>query len=109
MFKRKDTKDNASKKLLLGAKIYADRNKQYGDSFIVVGEVMKALFPNGVHLKTSNDQLRYHLLSWGLGKLVRYCQNFESGGHQDSIDDALVYMAMLAFEDEVIAEEKDKI
>jgi len=104
-FFRKDTKDNASESLSGASKIYKDRNKQYGDSFIVVGNVMEALFPGGIKLSGEKDFRRFHLLEWTIGKIVRYVQNWENNGHQDSIDDAIVYAAMLAFETKIIDQE----
>jgi hypothetical protein len=106
MFFRKDTKGSAADTLLKTAKIYKEKNTQYGDAFVVVGNVMSALLPGGVVLKTPQDHVRFHMLGWLVGKLVRYCQNWERGGHQDSMEDLVVYGAMLAFEDELEKKKK---
>jgi hypothetical protein len=97
---------NAADLMRDGATIYDDRNKIYGDAFVVVGKVMRELFPNGVELKTEEDFRRFHLLEWTIGKLSRYAANFSEGGHLDSITDASVYCAMLAAEDKIIDDEK---
>ena len=102
MFKRTDTDLNASIFMQAGAKVYDERNKEYGDAFIIVGKVMNSIFPNGVNLESEEDFRRFHLFEWMIGKIVRYAQNFEKGGHEDSIKDAMVYASMLAFEDSVI-------
>lgn len=85
-----------------GAKVYRERNKVYGDAFLTVGNVMAAMFPDGVELKTPDDFARFHLLEWQVGKTVRYATNFNKGGHADSILDASVYSAILAAVDERI-------
>lgn len=107
MYQRK-IKENASRRLRAAAKTYDERNKIYGDNFVIVGNVLSALFPNGLTLKTADDFRRYHLFDWTIGKLSRYAQNFTKGGHADSSHDAMVYIAMLDFEDQLITE-KDKI
>ncbi len=104
MFKRTDTEKSAADILRKAAETYEERNEQYGDAFVVVGKVMEALMPEGVELKTEEDFRRFHLLEWSVGKLVRYAQNFDKGGHADSVLDASVYLAMLGFEEEVINE-----
>ena len=76
------------------ANTFEERNKLYGDNYIVVGKVMAALFPDGVKINSSDDQVRYHLFSWMVGKLTRYAANWENG-HPDSIHDLAVYTAML--------------
>jgi hypothetical protein len=70
------------------------RNAVYGNSYIIHGDIAQALFPNGVVLKTPKDHARFANLTLIIGKLNRYCQNFSSGGHQDSIHDLGVYSFM---------------
>ena len=72
-----------------------DRHKQYGDTFTIKGEMMAALFPNGVRLNTPNDFKRYNALNMITSKLIRYCNNFHVGGHVDSLDDIAVYSMIL--------------
>ena len=46
---------NAADILKEASKTFLERNKVYGDNYKSVGRVMKALFPNGVNLKTEED------------------------------------------------------
>lgn len=59
------------------------------------GKVLNALFPNGIVLKTEDDHTRWHLFNMCLAKLCRYAENFERGGHQDSVHDQGVYSFLL--------------
>jgi hypothetical protein len=82
--------------VMVGAlETFKERNKVYKSCFNNHGEVMKALFPNGVTLKTVSDHVRFFFLTMIVGKLCRYAQNFTSGGHEDSIHDLFIYSAML--------------
>jgi hypothetical protein len=78
-----------------GAKTYEERNKVYGDNYKNVGNVMKAMFPDGIKLETAEDFTRWHLLELKIVKLTRYANNFLTGGHLDSIHDDGVYSFML--------------
>jgi hypothetical protein len=71
----------ASELLDLCKETYAVRSAEYGDSYIVIGNALSAIFPEGVELKTEEDFRRFHLFAWTVGKLVRYSQNWSSGGH----------------------------
>lgn len=72
---------------------FAERNTTYGENYLALGKVMVALFPNGITLQTEEDHIRFHWLSWFIGKTTR----FTSSGmvHPDSVMDASVYGAML--------------
>lgn len=85
------------------ATTYEERNKVYGDNYMRVGNVMAAIFPDGVMLKTPDDHNRFHIFMLGIVKLTRYAVNWDGGGHQDSIHDNTVYSAMLEEIDEAIA------
>lgn len=61
---------------------------------------MASLFPKGVILKTAGQQARFSIVSFIVSKLVRYCNNFEAGGHEDSLNDIAVYSQILADMDE---------
>lgn len=71
-------------------KTYEERGKQYGDSYIRHGLVMRALFPNDVILKTEEDWQRFGVLNMIVSKLVRYTMNWKAP-HVDSIHDMGVY------------------
>jgi hypothetical protein len=75
------------------AATFRERNKVYGDNFIRVGDMMAALFPNGVELQTPDDFVRFHLLELSVVKLTRFAVSGLT--HIDSIHDSAVYDAML--------------
>lgn len=78
------------------ARTYEERNKVYKDNFRTVGRLMKSLFPNGSPQLTNEDDFnRWHIFELIIVKLTRYAQNYSTGGHKDSLDDILVYVAML--------------
>ena len=77
--------------------VFLERNAIYGNNFYMVGDVLHALFPEGVPpLRTAEEHARFDLLSMIVGKLTRYVKSFGSGGHEDSLDDLSVYCAILA-------------
>lgn len=77
------------------ADLFEERNKVYGDNYKNVGVAMTGFFPDGVTLKTVDDFNRFHIFMLGVVKMTRYCNNWEKGGHADSIRDNTVYSAML--------------
>lgn len=81
------------------AAIYEERNALYGDNYRRFGQVWVALFPDGISTTSSHDPVgdcnRLGILVQVVSKLTRYCQNFNAGGHIDSLDDLIVYAAML--------------
>lgn len=74
------------------ARTYEERNKVYGDNFMLVPGVITALFPEGVpsELITTN---RWHLFRQVLSKLTRFAASNLT--HRDSIHDMAVYAAMI--------------
>lgn len=81
--------------LRLAAETYEERNKVYGDNYLLVGDVMKGLFSDGLKFATPRDWNRAHIFMLMVVKLTRYAQNWSTGGHQDSLRDLAVYAAML--------------
>jgi hypothetical protein len=75
------------------AKTFAERNAVYKDNAVNVGNVMQALFPNGVQLKTEADHHLYHLFELIIVKLTRFANSNLT--HVDSIHDSMVYAAMV--------------
>jgi len=73
--------------------LFEGRNEVYGDSFVHFGPVMKALFPNGIEVRTVDDWNRVGVLVQMISKLTRYSA---SPGHVDSLRDLSVYAAILA-------------
>jgi hypothetical protein len=88
-------RENAGNILANAAKIYKSRNEEYGDAYKKFGNLVIALFPDGVVLKTKEDFDRWGVLTILLSKIQRYCANFNKGGHPDSLDDSMSYSAML--------------
>ena len=73
-----------------------ERGKVYGHGgFIEHGEVLRALFPDGLELRTPEEFSRFLLLNNCLTKFCRYAKQFKAGGHADSIHDLGVYAFLL--------------
>ena len=81
---------------------FIERNRAYNDGWVVHGEIMASLFPDGITLNSPEDFSRFLLLEMCLSKLNRYAQNFESGGHKDSIHDLGIYSFILETYDEIL-------
>lgn len=80
------------------AETFKQRNELYGSAYKRHGEVMKALFPNGLAVLTVEEWNRLGVINMLVSKLVRYTNNMECngpGGHQDSAHDMIAYAAML--------------
>jgi hypothetical protein len=77
------------------ADLYRQRNAIYKDTYKRHGHVMDALFPDGLDIEGVKDFNRLALLDMMIGKLTRYTNNFDKGGHEDSLDDLSVYTQML--------------
>lgn len=88
------------------AVLYEERNRLYGDNYKRFGPVMKLLFPNGVPLATEDDHNRFGIFVQIVAKVTRYAENFERGGHDDSLDDLAVYSMMLKELDRELAEKE---
>lgn len=87
------------------ADLFDTRSIQYPrNNWEIVGNIMNILVPEGIELKTENDHERYHIFTWLIGKICRYSQNYNNGGHEDSLKDAIVYAAILKSIDEKINE-----
>jgi hypothetical protein len=95
---------NAGDLLQDAADLFKERAKTYGASYYTHGPTVAALFPNGVNLVTAEDFNRFAILNLMITKLVRYCNNFHTGGHQDSVADLAVYTKMLEEVDARIAD-----
>lgn len=93
-------------KLREAAGVFETRNAVYQDAYKIVGKVLDDLFPNGMKLLTTDDHTRYHLLALIIVKLTRYSANWQTG-HKESMDDLIVYGAMLAAIDDEMNEEPE--
>ena len=96
-------KKNAADILGEMAETFRERNKVYGDNYKRVGDVMVALFPEGVELKTQEDFNTWHLFELMIVKLTRFANSNLT--HVDSIHDCAVYAAMVQ---SLIEKEKKK-
>lgn len=74
---------------------YDERHLVYGDNYLTIGNVFNNLFPEGLSVCGQAGWNRLHALMLMVVKLTRYAQNFDAGGHQDSLLDLIVYTAML--------------
>ena len=75
------------------AELFRQRNIKYGDNWDKVGKMFVVLFPDGLTLKTYDDFVKFHFLTWVIGKFSRWV-NVNLDGSDDSLRDAAVYMAM---------------
>lgn len=80
------------------AATYQARRSVYGPSEAKFGAVMAALFPDGLHLDTEAEFVRFGIFTQMLSKLCRYTHDF-STPHVDSVHDLGVYSFMLEAED----------
>lgn len=81
--------------LTQAAAIRAERAEAYGGAAVASAAATGTLFPKGVFLLTDDDHRRFFLLRMVMAKLARYAVNFNTRGHEDSLKDAIVYLAML--------------
>lgn len=77
------------------AQTYEERNKLYGDNYKNFGPAMASIFPRGLTVSTADDWNRLGVFVQIAAKITRYAEQFEKGGHADSLHDAAVYTAML--------------
>lgn len=84
-----------SEMLRQSAETFEGRDAIYGSVYKSHGSIMTALLPNPVNLQSVEDHNRFGILNMIVSKLSRYCQNFENGGHDDSLLDLSAYAAML--------------
>jgi hypothetical protein len=82
-------------RLRASADIFEQRAAVYKDNYRAVGRVMEALFPDGHTQLEQGDHNRWHLFELVIVKLTRYVNNYDDGGHEDSLDDMIVYLSML--------------
>lgn len=90
-----DMAERVGRILERNAELFAERNGVYKDNYVIVGEVMRALFPDGVQISLSEDFERWHLFELFIVKLTRYAVQYKEGGHDDSLNDMINYLAML--------------
>jgi hypothetical protein len=89
-------------------KTFQERHKVYGNNYLTHGQVMTALFPEGIKLQTVEDWNRFNALNLIVVKLTRYCHSFVSP-HADSILDLGVYSCMLGSLDDSSPTENESV
>lgn len=78
------------------ADLYLERNKLYGDNYKRFGKILSLLLEGQTLDAADTVQMnRLGVFIQVAGKLVRYGENFVSGGHDDSLDDLAVYAMMM--------------
>jgi hypothetical protein len=77
------------------AATYEQRNRLYGDNYKKFGDVMKAIYPQGIALYGVDEFNRFGIFVQCISKLTRYAESLTKGGHKDSAHDLSVYAAML--------------
>ena len=77
------------------ADVFEERGRVYGEAYKRFGPVFAALFPNGISVSSPDAANRLGVLVQIISKLVRYAENFERGGQDDSLLDLSTYAAML--------------
>ena len=88
-------------KLNEALKTAKEREKVYGnEGFAKNGAALASFFKNGVTLKTPDDFSRFLILALCSVKVARYIENFDKGGHADSVHDLGVYAFLLEDFDE---------
>lgn len=89
--KTKDILDSLKK----AEAVIIERSDEYENAHIVHAEVLAAMFPNGIELKSISDFSKFATLNMCVAKTTRYAMNFNKGGHKDSALDLISYAAML--------------
>ena len=77
------------------AELFDKKNMEYGSTYLKAGQIYEAIFPDGICLNSAQDFGRFAIFVLMMTKVNRYAQNFEKGGHEDSLDDLSVYAMML--------------
>jgi hypothetical protein len=83
-----------AKMLEQSAATFAERHAVYGDNYKKFGEVCMPML-SGIKIEHAGDFNRLGILVQIISKLTRYCENFNRGGHDDSLNDLAVYTTML--------------
>jgi hypothetical protein len=85
-----------SDELIRAAKTFEDKSEEYGfEAYKRHGDIMKALFPNGLGVNSIKDFNRFSTINAMVGKMNRIASNFHTGGHADSCHDLAIFAVML--------------
>jgi hypothetical protein len=77
------------------AELHRAKQNEYGETEVYAGEVLAGLFPSGLNISTRIGFARLALFLHCVNKILRYANNFEAGGHSDSLLDLALYAMML--------------
>lgn len=78
------------------AALFQQRHAVYGDNYKRFGPVMTMLLDGqALSTRSMRDMSRLGLFVQLVSKITRYGENFNRGGHADSLDDIAVYAMML--------------
>lgn len=82
--------------LVAKAKLFAQRAALYGNNYVRFGPIMAQLMATQKLDPTNEkDMARFGVFVQIVSKVTRYAENFNRGGHDDSLDDIAVYAMML--------------
>lgn len=99
---------NVPERLRAAARLFEERNKVYGSNYKTFGQVMAAMYPDGLTVKSAEEWTRIILQVHRITKETRYASNFRRGGHADSMEDLAVYAEMAAETDEAALVQKEQ-
>lgn len=73
---------------------FEERGKVYKTNYLIIGQALAQMFPEGIRLQTAEDHNRWHLFLMVMVKATRLANTALT--HKDSAHDMAVYAAMFA-------------
>lgn len=73
---------------------FKERGKVYKANYLMIGEALSVMFPDGITLKTADDHNKWHLFLMTMIKATRLANTNLT--HEDSGLDMAVYASMFA-------------
>lgn len=73
---------------------FKERGKIYKANYLMIGEILSVMFPEGITLKTPDDHNKWHLFLMTMIKATRLANT--GLNHEDSGLDMAVYASMFA-------------
>jgi len=73
---------------------FRERGKIYKSNYLMIGEILAVMFPEGITLKTPEDHNKWHLFLLTMVKATRLANT--NLKHEDSGLDMAVYASMFA-------------
>lgn len=81
--------------LQAGVALFKQRNHTYREAYIAFGDVMAALYPDGINISGADRFAELGILVQIVSKITRMTGNKDLAIHRDSVSDLKVYAAML--------------